>query len=78
MSAHIDLQYFKASGKYYTEGSYRSQTPDILPNVIAMYKVVDEIKEMRRTRTLPGVTNGSDFIIYATCDKGHPVLIFPE
>lgn len=54
----VELVYFKAGGKYYSEGSY-------LTNHTELWEVVNEIKEMRNKGELPGLIAGaSDFMIH--------------
>jgi hypothetical protein len=66
----IELQYFKDSGKYYTEGTYKTVKKQ-------MFDIVDEVQRMKSYETLPGVTGG-DWIIYIDAGKhpaGYPVLL---
>jgi len=60
----IQLQYFKKSGKYYTDGEYETEKE-------FMWEISDEIKEMKATReNLPGI-GGTDWIIHVD-SKDHP------
>ncbi|WP_291567144.1 MULTISPECIES: hypothetical protein [unclassified Clostridium] len=66
----IKLEYFKHSGKFYTEEDYTT----IKENMI---NVLDEIKNMKETGTLPGVY-GTNWIIHVNADEhpnGYPLLI---
>ena len=51
------MTYFHRSGKYYGDGNYMSKKSDL-------YRIFDEVKEMRNGKYLPGLKTGhSDFMV---------------
>ena len=53
----VNLIYFKDSGKYYGEGRYNTL-------LVNMHDIWDEVREMSKTQTLPGLIVGhSKFIV---------------
>ena len=74
--AHIvKLDYFKDTGKWYTEGEY--ETPEK-----SLYEIWDEVREMMDKGKLPGLIEGhSEFIVLINVPDhphDHPRLIIPE
>lgn len=66
----IKLEYFKRSGKFYTEAIYETKLE-------WMFDISDEIRNMRRQEILPGISGG-EWIIHVNADKvphGYPLLI---
>ena len=62
MSGKVKLQYFKASGKYYSEGEYDTSLED--------WEVYAEVKTMLRLGTLPGLRDGCvefDVLVLPPC-----------
>jgi hypothetical protein len=54
----ITLTYFKAGGKYYTEGEHETELNEF-------YSIIDEVKRLRREGKLPGLVRGADeFMIH--------------
>lgn len=73
--ANIKLQYFKKSGKFYSDGEYETQ-------LTHPHEVSDEIRQMQVDGKLPGLVDGSgkEFYIYTaleTLDLGFPMLFQP-
>ena len=67
----VKLEYFKQSGKYYSEGVYDTD------KVISV-EIIDEIKQMRYNGELPGLAHGcgQDFDIYVSSSiVGYPIVI---
>lgn len=68
----ITLQYFKKSGKYYSEGHYFTEKS-------YMGDVFDEIYQKLKDENLPGLRRGAvEFIIYVDADEhpnGFPALL---
>jgi hypothetical protein len=68
----VKLTYFKSSGKYYTSGEFESAHP-----ATHLWKIVDEVRELRGARRLPGLVEGLnefDVLIEAGLD-GVPHLL---
>lgn len=66
----IKLQYFKPNGKFYSDGSYKSDK-------VHMFEIEDEIRQLRANGKLPGIT-GNVWIIYVNAKahpQGYPLLI---
>lgn len=59
----VKLTYFKESGKYYTDEIYETDKE-------MMYDVYDEVRQMQREGTLPGLVEG--------CGKEFTILITSE
>ena len=56
-SRHVQLTYYKSSGKYYTSGSYTTEHKDD-------FRVYEEVRQMRDEGQLPGLREGAtEFII---------------
>ena len=49
----VQLTYFKASGKYYTKGSFKT------PTDTSLIDVWEEVKQMRKAGNLPGLVEGA-------------------
>ena len=70
----VKLIYFKASGKYYSEGEYETQHKH-------MWKIFAEVRQMHRDGKLPGLTAGGEFGWYHALievpdhEHNHPQLI---
>lgn len=78
----IDLKYFKPSGKFYSEGTYKGEFTDCgtkgHPSCY-MTEVVDEINHKRRSGgPLPGLNGVWSSYILVDCEDGFPVLITPR
>lgn len=74
----VRLTYFKPNGKFYSSGEYTSAYPAGRP----LYVFWDEVEELARTRSLPGLVQGhDDYIILVDVPQHanrHPCLILPE
>jgi hypothetical protein len=74
MKHKIKLSYFKASGKYYTDGEYETEHEH-------MWEVFDEIKQMQAEGRLPGLVPGcrafTIFVDASAHPVGFPALIHP-
>lgn len=68
----VKIQYFKQSGKFYSEGEY-------LTDKLQMYEIFLEVRGMLHNGRRPGLVNGNDeFIAYVlVADHPHstPMLI---
>jgi hypothetical protein len=70
----VKLTYFKASGKYYSEGEYDSDHP-----WEEGWKIYSEVKNMLNSRQLPGLIEGcSEFYVLCEPVDGVPALIVPS
>jgi hypothetical protein len=59
-TVNVKLIYFKASGKYYSEGDINLETTDF-------YSTIKTIRQLREEGNLPGLVRGAkDFIILIT------------
>lgn len=71
----VKLSYFKESGKYYSFGTYFSYKE-------RMFQIFEEVKEMKKNKTLPGLVSGLwvDTILVDsdTHPNGYPGLIMPD
>ncbi len=71
----VSLEYFKPdTGKYYSSGEYESSKKEI-------WEVYREVREMAARRKLPGLMDGSVFIIYIRVpDHPHdvPQVVLPK
>jgi hypothetical protein len=74
MLAEVTLQYFKRSGKFYSDGDFtiKYDTP--------MWRVAEVVREYQQLGTLPGLVpnGGSEFTIYIKADDlkhGYPILL---
>lgn len=74
----IEVTYFKASGKFYTNTVYETKV-ELVNGLLNMYEVSEEIKRMRFLKCLPGIVDGGDFFIHVRVleDHGYPLLILP-
>ena len=66
----IKLQYFKASGKYYSEGTME------VPDDCTMWNVFDKAQHLKDTCNLPDLIQGSSGFTVLVTGEGHP-LGFP-
>lgn len=68
----VQLKYFKLSGKYYSEGHYRSYRS-------FMDEIFREVRQLKEQGKLPGLAEGAkEFIVFVTVpdhDNNHPHLI---
>ncbi len=70
----IKLSYFKASGKWYSDGEYETKCD-------FGYETWDEVRRMITQRHLPGLVDGcSEFIVLITLPEyaGLQHLLFPD
>lgn len=69
----VKLQYFKGTGKYYSEGEF------FVPASISLLDIWELVKEKQKNKTLPGIM-GSEWYIHC-CAPGHkhdhPRLFMP-
>lgn len=66
----ILLTYFKKSGKYYSEGQLE------VPNTDRPWEIYDQVRELLKTRTLPGLIPGhSNFTVHVDIPDGVPAVI---
>jgi hypothetical protein len=65
----VKLEYFKDNGTYYSEGDYLSEKQ-------TMYEIVDEVRHMNLTKSLPGVT-GRYKLIHVSSDASfaYPCMV---
>ena len=77
---HVDVMYFKHSGKYYTRGTYLTNTKFICDDKVAdMNAIIDEFKTLCAKGSTPGLANGgSEFYKVINNVEGYPVLLMPE
>ena len=68
----IKLEYFKESGKYYTEGVYSTDLEHV-------FEIVEEVKLLREQSMLPGIDCWEGYIYLNTeqVPNGYPVIIKP-
>jgi len=71
----IKLTYFKPSGKYYSEGEYKTDNAHV-------FQVIDEVKRMHTAGNLPGLGQGcgQGFFVHVNADEhplGYPALLHP-
>lgn len=67
----VNLTYFKDIGKYYSEGAYISKC-------VTLQDIWDEVREKRKTNTLPGINSERRFITLVQVPDhpyAHPRLI---
>lgn len=73
MGFKVELQYFKKSGKFYSEGDYVSEKED-------MYHIFDEVRGMLEDGRLPGLADGCrEFHIYINAvdhPNRYPGMVF--
>lgn len=71
----VKLTYFKVTGKYNTDGEYRSGCEQL-------YQIWDEVQQFVRERKLPGLVDGAvpDYILIRVPDHphDHPRLILTK
>ncbi len=75
----IHFEYFKPSGKFYSEGDAEMLAQDcgndyeeVHYPICYMQDIVDEVKKMME---LPGLSGKWDGPIHISCEQGYPVLI---
>ena len=68
----ITLEYFKESGKYYTEGVYSTDLEHV-------FEIVEEVKILREQNMLPGIGcwEGYIYLNNEQVPNGYPVIIKP-
>lgn len=74
----VKLNYFKKTGKWYSEGEYETQlTPEN-----GLYEVWDEVEEMFRKGKRPGLIDGAQefHVLIRVPDHphDHPTMIFAQ
>ena len=82
----FNIQYFKMSGKYYTEGDFQfnctiipCDTETTLTYTTCMDDVVEEIKRMHSLYESPCLSSWhNDFYTLVNHENGYPVLIIPH
>lgn len=62
--------YFRITGKFYVEAK------GSLPLDTLVHR--DEVRKLRAARDLPGITDGTSFIIVVFPSSGPPFLLLPE
>jgi hypothetical protein len=71
----VKLTYFKASGKYYSEGTYKT-------NKLIIYEIFDEAKDMLSKGIRPGLVDGhNEFYVIVEIQNhplAYPCLIHPD
>lgn len=71
----VKLTYFKASGKYYSEGEYKTK-------LTGLYSIFSETRELMRTGKPPGLADGvPEFYVLVDVPRHqhrHPYLITPD
>ena len=71
----VNLDYFKESGKWYSEGSFET-------NRTELYEIFADVQHMLDAGTLPGLINGhsSFYVLIDVPDHkhNHPHLCIPE
>ncbi len=77
----LQLQYFKESGKFYSEGEIETELPYNSKGQIAiMYQICSIVRQWSEEQKLPGVV--SDWLkggfIHINCEEGYPCLLVPE
>lgn len=70
-------QYFKPSGKFYTEGEFDLEVTVLAGGTVYMQDVVDHLRAQQEASRLPGLASGKEFTIYVTHEDGFPCLIPP-
>lgn len=74
----VKLTYFKPSGKFYAEGEYETKLPaDDLQHppgarAPALFKIWEEVAQLRAERRLPGLINGHSWFTVAIDVPDHP------
>ena len=64
--------YFKASGKYYSEGEYISEK-------LERYEIYNEVKEKFASGCRPGLFDGpNEFYVLIQADGLEPSLVMPD
>lgn len=59
------LTYFRASGKYYTEGEYETKKT-------GLYEIWDEVENLKLLGTLPGLVEGANEFHISIDVPDHP------
>lgn len=72
----VTLEYFRHSGKWYTDGTYTTYLKDLTD-------IWNEVREMQRNGTLPGLVAGFGRNFYVRVNVpehpfAHPKLILPR
>lgn len=70
-------QYFKPSGKFYTEGQFDLEVTVLEGGTVYMQDVVNHLLAQQKASRLPGLISGREFTIYVTQEDGFPCLIPP-
>ena len=70
---HVELTYFKPSGKYYASGEYTSKKEQL-------FDIHREVAEKNKAGDLPGLMEGSsDWIVSVRVPHhNHPHLVLPH
>lgn len=73
------VQYFKGTGKFYSEGTFALATLPVAGDGPYMYDAVNHIKKLRAAgEPLPGLSSSwKDGFIVVDHDQGFPILILP-
>lgn len=80
----IHVEYYKVSGKFYTDTKFTKEFTCIFNedgsiSTVYMPEVSEYIKDLREHQCLPGLTGGPwSGPIRITTEKGYPCLIMPE
>ena len=61
----VELQYFRSSGKWYSEGSYES-------NKAGLWEIWAEVRTMQERCQLPGLISGADYPFILVDVPEHP------
>ena len=71
----VKLEYFKSSGKFYSEGHYTSHK-------LQMFEIFDEVKDMLAAGRRPGLIDGTNefYVRIEVPDHPHnfPCLVVPQ
>lgn len=87
MIRKIQVEYFRPSGKFYTESELEFEdgteplTKSGMPTVANMYAIRKHIIELQEQGNLPGLTKGSKWengTIWFNSEDGYPCIIVPE
>jgi hypothetical protein len=70
----LEVQYFKPSGKFYTEGRLTMLIGVGTTGVPNMWEATDRLRELQAKGDLPGI-KGKDWIIYVNHPMGYPCII---
>lgn len=61
----VELTYFQASGKYYTDGEYESSRTHL-------FEIWEDVHIMHREKALPGLRPGHSYFIVLVDVPDHP------